>query len=111
MLVIFFAWCTSWIFAFFGVIAKTASGVQGISMIILFPLTFLSNAFVPTNTLPKPLAWFANANPVSHLVNAIRTLLEEGRTSHDFWLCLIGALAIMAVFSVVTVRAYIRKAN
>jgi ABC-2 type transport system permease protein len=102
-LVIFFAWCTSWIFAFFGVIAKTATGVQGISMVILFPLTFLSNAFVPVNTLPKPLKWFAEINPVSHLVNAIRTLLEKGETSHDFWLSLIGALIIMAVFSCVTV--------
>jgi ABC-2 type transport system permease protein len=110
LLVIFFAWCTSWIFAFFGVIAKTASGVQGISMLILFPLTFLSNAFVPVNTMPKPLAWFATVNPVSHLVNAIRTLLDQGRTSHDFWMSLFGALIIMAVFSVVTVKAYIRKA-
>ena len=109
-LVIFFAWCTSWIFAFFGVIAKTATGVQGISMIILFPLTFLSNAFVPVNTLPKPLKWFAEINPVSHLVNAIRTLLEQGKTSNDFWLSLIGALAIMVVFSFVTVKAYTRKA-
>jgi ABC-2 type transport system permease protein len=109
-LVIFFAWCTSWIFAFFGVIAKTASVVQGISMIILFPLTFLSNAFVPVNTLPKPLKWFAEVNPVSHLVNAIRTLLQEGRTGNDFWLSLIGALVIMAVFSFITVRAYTRKA-
>jgi ABC-2 type transport system permease protein len=110
LLVIFFAWCTSWIFAYFGVIAKSASGVQGISMIILFPLTFLSNAFVPTNTMPKGLQWFANINPVSHLINAIRKLLEEGRTGHDFWLCIFGALIIMAVFSVITVRAYIRKA-
>ena len=109
-LVIFFAWCTSWIFAFFGVIAKTATGVQGISMIILFPLTFLSNAFVPVNTLPKPLKWFAEVNPVSHLVNAIRTLLEQGKTSNDFWLSIIGALVIMAVFSFVTVKAYTRKA-
>jgi ABC-2 type transport system permease protein len=109
-LVIFFAWCTSWIFAFFGVIAKTASGVQGISMMILFPLTFLSNAFVPVNTLPKPLKWFAEVNPVSHLVNAIRTLLQEGRTGNDFWLSLIGALVIMAVFSFITVKAYTRKA-
>jgi ABC-2 type transport system permease protein len=109
-LVIFFAWCTSWIFAFFGVIAKTASGVQGISMMILFPLTFLSNAFVPVNTLPKPLKWFAEANPVSHLVNAIRTLLQEGRAGNDFWLSLIGALVIMVVFSFVTVKAYTRKA-
>jgi ABC-2 type transport system permease protein len=109
-LVIFFAWCTSWIFAFFGVIAKTAAGVQGISMMILFPLTFLSNAFVPVNTLPKPLKWFAEINPVSHLVNAIRTLLEEGKTGNDFWLSLIGALVIMAVFSFITVKAYTRKA-
>lgn len=110
LLVIFFAWCVSWIFAFFGVIAKTASGVQGISMIILFPLTFLSNAFVPVDTLPKALKWFANANPVSHLVNAIRALLEQGKATHDFWLSLIGAITIMAVFSVITVKAYTRKA-
>jgi ABC-2 type transport system permease protein len=109
-LVIFFAWCTSWIFAFFGVIAKTASGVQGISMMILFPLTFLSNAFVPVNTLPKPLKWFAEVNPVSHLVNAIRTLLEKGTTSNDFWLSITGALVIMVVFSFITVKAYTRKA-
>jgi daunorubicin/doxorubicin transport system permease protein len=109
-LVIFFAWCTSWIFAFFGVIAKTATGVQGISMIILFPLTFVSNAFVPVNTLPKPLKWFAEVNPVSHLVNAIRTLLENGKTGSDFWLSVIGALVIMTFFSFITVKAYIRKA-
>lgn len=110
LLVIFFAWCTSWIFAFFGVIAKTASGVQGISMVILFPLTFLSNAFVPVNTMPKALKWFAEVNPVSHLVNAIRILLEQGKTGSDFWLSLIGALVIMLVFSFLTVRAYTRKA-
>ena len=109
-LVIFFAWCTSWIFAFFGTIAKTATGVQGISMIILFPLTFLSNAFVPVNTLPKPLKWFAEVNPVSHLVNAIRALLEQGKATNDFWLSLAGALGIMIVFSFLTVKAYTRKA-
>jgi ABC-2 type transport system permease protein len=109
-LAIFFAWCISWIFAFFGVIAKTASSVQGISMIIVFPLTFLSNAFVPVNTLPKPLKWFAEVNPVSHLINAIRTLLEEGKTGADFWLSVMGALIIMAVFSFLTVKAYTHKA-
>lgn len=46
LLVIGCSWAISWIFAFFGVIARTASSVQGISMIVLFPLTFLSNAFV-----------------------------------------------------------------
>lgn len=109
-LVIVFAWCTSWIFAFFGVITKTATGVQGISMVILFPLTFLSNAFVPINTLPRPLKWFAEVNPVTHLVNAIRTLLEQGKAGTEFWWSLGGAVTIMLIFSFITVRAYKRKA-
>lgn len=111
LLVIFFAWCTSWIFAFFGTIAKTATGVQGISMVILFPLTFLSNAFVPVNTLPSALKWFAKMNPVSHLVNAIRVLLETGTANEDFWWSLSGALVIMIVFSFFTVKVYTRKAK
>ena len=53
LLVIVCAWALSWIFAFFGVIARSASSVQGISFLILFPLTFLSNAFVPVNTMPE----------------------------------------------------------
>ncbi|MDZ4938604.1 ABC transporter permease, partial [Clostridium perfringens] len=55
--VILCAWAISWIFAFCGVIARSASGVQGISMIVLFPLTFLSNAFVPVDTMPGWLQW------------------------------------------------------
>ncbi len=110
LLAIVFSWCVSWMFAFFGVIAKSAAGVQGISMMILFPLTFLSNAFVPVNTLPGPLKWFATVNPVSRLVNAIRMLLEQGKTGTDFWLSLVGGVVIMTVFSILTVRAYTRKA-
>src|SRR5690606_17089398 len=71
LLVIVCAWSISWIFAFFGVIARSATAVQGISMIILFPLTFLSNAFVPVETMPDWLQWFVNLNPVSHLVSAV----------------------------------------
>jgi ABC-2 type transport system permease protein len=108
-LVIFFGWCVSWIFALFGVLARSASSVQGISMIILFPLTFLSNAFVPIDTLPSGLKWFANINPVSHLINAVRELLNSGATGHDFWLSLLGALIILAIFAPITVRMYSRK--
>ena len=53
-------------------------GVQGISMMILFPLTFLSNAFVPVDTLPGWLQTFVNINPVSHLVSATRDLANNG---------------------------------
>jgi ABC-2 type transport system permease protein len=110
LLVIVFAWCVSWIFAFFGVVARTASSVQGISLIILFPLTFLSNAFVPVDTLPKWLQWFVNANPISHLITAVRDLANQGIIGQDFWLSLIGAAIIVAIFAPLTVRTYMRKA-
>lgn len=83
LLVIGCSWAISWIFAFFGVIARTASSVQGISMIVLFPLTFLSNAFVPVDTMPKWLQWFVNINPISHLVTAVRNLVNNGTVGSD----------------------------
>ena len=110
LLVIACAWAISWIFAFFGVIARTASSVQGISMLVLFPLTFLSNAFVPADTLPGWLQWFANINPVSHLITAVRELANQGVIGADLWLSLLGAAVIVAVFAPLTVRAYMRKA-
>lgn len=110
LLVIAFAWCLSWIFAFFGVIARSASSVQGISMIILFPLTFLSNAFVPVDTLPNWLQGFVHLNPISHLITAIRDLVNSGAIHADFWLSIVGALVILAIFAPLTVRAYMRKA-
>lgn len=110
LLVIVCSWAISWIFAFFGVIARTASSVQGISFLVLFPLTFLSNAFVDPKTMPAPLEWFANINPVSHLVNAVRDLANNGTFGADGWLALLGAAVIVAVFAPLTVRAYMRKA-
>lgn len=110
LLVIVCAWAISWIFAFFGVIARTASSVQGISMLVLFPLTFLSNAFVPVDTLPNWLKWFANINPVSHLVTAVRELINAGNIGTDFATSLIGAAVIVVIFAPITVRAYMRRA-
>ncbi|WP_416446827.1 ABC transporter permease [Leucobacter sp. HNU] len=110
LLVIGCSWAISWIFAFFGVIARTASSVQGISMLILFPLTFLSNAFVPANTLPDWLRWFADINPVSHLVTAVRDLANSGSIGADLWVSLLGAAVIVAIFAPLTVRAYMRRA-
>jgi ABC-2 type transport system permease protein len=107
--VVLFAWCTSWIFAFLGVIARTASTVQGISILVMFPLTFLSNAFVPVDTLPDWLKWFVNINPISHLISAIRELVNQGIIGQEFWLSVLGAIIIVAIFAPLTVQTYIRK--
>jgi len=109
LLVIACAWAISWIFAFFGVIARTASSVQGISMIVLFPLTFLSNAFVPADTLPNWLQWFVKINPISHLVTAVRELVNQGTVGWDLAISLIGAAAVVIIFAPLTVRAYMRR--
>ncbi|MBD7982711.1 ABC transporter permease [Oerskovia merdavium] len=110
LLVIVCSWAVSWIFAFFGVIARTAASVQGISMIVLFPLTFLSNAFVQPDTMPGWLQGFVNVNPVSHLVTAVRELTNNGVLGSDAVISLVGAAVIVAVFAPLTVRAYMRKA-
>ncbi|UVI28441.1 ABC transporter permease [Paenibacillus spongiae] len=109
VLVIVCSWAVSWIFAFFGVIARTAASVQGISMIVLFPLTFLSNAFVPVKTMPDWLQWFVNINPISHLVTAVRDLANSGTVGWDLSISLIGAAVIVAIFAPLTVRAYMRR--
>lgn len=110
VLVIVCSWAISWIFAFFGVIARTASSVQGISMIILFPLTFLSNAFVPVQTMPRWLQWFVNINPISHLVTAVRDLANTGTIGSDLLISLVGAAIVVLIFAPLTVRAYMRRA-
>ncbi|PJI95282.1 ABC transporter permease [Luteimicrobium subarcticum] len=110
VMVIVCSWAVSWIFAFFGVVARTASSVQGISMIVLFPLTFLSNAYVDPSTMPGWLQGFVSVNPISHLVTAVRDLANDGTFGSDAWISLLGAAVIVAVFAPLTVKAYMRKA-
>lgn len=110
LLVIFAAWSISWIFALLGTVARTAQTVQGISMAIMFPLAFLSGAFVPTSTLPGWLQAFVNINPLTYIVSATRQLFNYGTIGNDFWLSLVGALAVVAIFAPITLAAYMRKA-
>lgn len=110
LLVVVFAWAISWIFAYFGVIARTASSVQGISFLVLFPLTFLSNAFVPTTKLPEWLKLVAQYNPVSHVVTAVRQLTTNLAFTDEFWISLGMAALVVAIFAPLAVRAYMKKA-
>ena len=110
LLVIITSWSVSWIWALLGVKARTAGTVQGIAMLIIMPLTFFSNAFVPTSTLPDWLRPVAEWNPVSHLITAFRELANDGVWGVDVWWTLLGAAVIVAIFAPLAVRAYMRKA-
>ena len=105
-LAIFTGWSLAWIFTWIGTIAKSASAVQGMSMLFLFPLTFLSNAFVPVTTLPTWLADFVKVNPVSHLVSATRSLANNGTISGEVGWTLLACFAVIAVFAPISVRSY-----
>ncbi|GGF96054.1 transport permease protein [Rhodococcoides trifolii] len=109
LLVMVCAFAISWIFALMGVLMNKASSVQGVSMLVLFPLTFLSNAFVSVDTMPGWLQAFVKVNPVSHLVTAVRDLANNGSIGVDFGLSLLGAAVIVAVFAPLAVRTYMRK--
>lgn len=100
------AWALSWIFAFLGVISRSAAGVQGVSFLVLFPLTFLSNAFVPVDTLPEWLQRFVMINPVTHLINALRDLLGQGAFGQEGLLALLGAVILVVIMAPLTVRVY-----
>ena len=108
VLAVFTGWSIAWIFTFLGTIARTAQSVQGFSMLILFPLTFLSNAFVPVRTLPDALATFVNINPVSHLVSATRDLANHAVISGEVGWTLLACLVVIAIFAPLSVRSYKR---
>lgn len=109
LLVMICSFAVSWIFALMGCLMNKASAVQGISMLIMFPLTFMSNAFVPVETMPGWLQAFVNINPVSHLVTAVRELTNSGHVGiHVVW-ALLGAAIITVVFAPLAVKAYMRN--
>lgn len=108
-LTVFAGWSLSWIFCWLGTVARSAQAVQGIGMMIMFPLTFLSNAFVPMDTLPGWLEAFVKVNPVSHVVTAVRDLMNEGALTGEVGWALLGCVAVVAVFAPLAVRTYSRK--
>ena len=109
LLVMIGSWSLAWAFTFVGTIARSAQAVQGISMMIMFPLTFLSNAFVPVDTLPVWLQWFVNLNPVSHIVSAARDLANTGTVTIEVAFALLGFAIVIAVFAPLSVWSYKRK--
>ncbi len=109
LLAILCGWSLAWIFTFVGLVGRSAQAVQGMSMMVMFPLTFLSNAFVPADTLPGWLKTFVQINPVSHVVTAIRDLANDGSITGEVGWSLLACAVVIAIFAPLSVRVY-RKA-
>jgi ABC transporter DrrB family efflux protein len=120
-LLLLFAYAVSWVMAVVGLAVRTPEVVNNASFMIIFPITFVANTFVPSNTLPGPLEAFANWNPISAITQAARELF--GNTSPalppaEAWpmqnpvaYSLIWIAVILAVFIPLSVRKYRKTAS
>jgi ABC-2 type transport system permease protein len=108
--VVAFTFGLSWTFTTVGLIMRSPNAVLNTGFMVLFPLVFLSNIFVEPSTLPDWLRTFVDVNPISHLVTAVRGLMDGSSATEDVLLVLGEAAVLTAVFAPLTVRLYRRAA-
>jgi ABC transporter DrrB family efflux protein len=94
--------------AYTGLAIKDEESVQAFGMIWLFPITFLSSAFVPIRTMPGWLQAFANNQPVTYVIDTMRALALGGPVESNLWKSLAWLAGILIVFAPLAVRAYRR---
>ena len=109
-LLMLFSFAFSWISAVIGLSVKTVEAAQSGGFIWLFPLTFCSTAFVPLDQLPSWMQGFAEYQPVSVTVTAVRGLTMDYPVGNSAWLSLAWSIGILAVFVPFAVRRYRRAA-
>ncbi|GAA5017624.1 ABC transporter permease [Actinopolymorpha pittospori] len=109
LLLLVFSFSLAWAWAAVGLIVRTPNAVMGVSMMVLFPLTFASNIFVDPETMPGWLQAFVNVNPISHLVTAARGLMHGTVTTAQVGWVLLACAVLVVVFAPLTMRLYRRK--
>ncbi|MBM2614661.1 ABC transporter permease [Actinoplanes sp. LDG1-06] len=105
-----FGLCFCWISVWVGMMVRTPGAVQGVMFLLIFPLSFGSNVFVQTDTLPGWLQAFVHVNPITPLVEVIRGLLVGGPVAHGLTLTLAWMAGLLVVFVPLALRAYNRRA-
>jgi ABC transporter DrrB family efflux protein len=99
----------SWVFAYIGLTVSTPEAANAFGFTIIFPLTFLSSAFVPPDTLPEPLKTFAtDINPFSYMVDAVRALFLGTPAGNDIWVTVLWCVGLIVAFSALSVDRYRR---
>ena len=107
-LLLLIGYAFSWVFAFIGLSSSSPEASNAWGFTILFPLTFVSSAFVPVDSMPGWLQPIAEHNPFTTMVNAVRALFVGTPAGNDVWLAVLWTLAIIAVFAPLAAWRYRR---
>jgi ABC transporter DrrB family efflux protein len=110
-LLLLFGYAFSWVFALVGLLVSSPESANSAGFIAVFPLTFISSAFVRVQSMPSVLRAFANVNPFTIVVDAMRHLWI-GQPAHNYvWGAVVWSLVIVAVFAPLAVARYRRAAS
>lgn len=107
-ILVLFTLALTWLAVIPGLTAKSVDGVSGFSYPLIF-LPFISSAFVPTEGMPGPVRWFAEHQPVTPIVNAIRGLLAGQSVGNDGWVAVAWCVGLLLVAHVLAMRTYRSK--
>ena len=98
----------TWVALIPGLTANSVAGASAFAYPLIF-LPFISSAFVPTYTMPGPVRWFAEHQPVTSIVNSIRDLYTGQPVGSDIWIALAWCVGILVIAYVYAIAAYRRK--
>jgi ABC transporter DrrB family efflux protein len=106
VLLLFFGYAFSWVFALVGLFSSSPETANSIGFTAIFPLTFASSAFVPAESMPDGLQQFANANPFTTVVDAVRHLWLGTPANSDVWVAFLWCAVLLIAFVPLAIRRY-----
>jgi ABC-2 type transport system permease protein/oleandomycin transport system permease protein len=110
-ILLLFGYAFSWVFAWLGLLVSSPEAANSVSFIAVFPLTFISSAFVPVDSMPSALKWFADINPFTIVVDAMRALWLGAPAGNYVWGAVAWSLGILVVFAPLAVARYRKAAS
>ena len=110
-ILLLFTLAFSWLAAIVGVVAKSVEAVQWLTFVIVFPLTFASSAFVQTEGMNKYLRAFAENQPITQVIEAVRGLILGTPTGNHIWLSIGWSLLILAIAVPIATRLFNKKSS
>lgn len=101
----------SWLSAILGLLVKTLEAAQWVGFVVIFPLTFISSAFVPIHTLPSVLQAFVRNQPLTHFIDAMRAWLVGTPIGNSGWLAMVWGIGIIVVSVPITTWLFRRRSS